>query len=135
MALSGRNAKLKVSATAGGAGTYTEVAELTQASCNINGQNIDISVFGDGWLKRIQGMRDSRLAGSGWLVPSDTNGQIAIRTALANGTELWAQFLWDGTNGFKVQVLPTSFDTDAPADGAVAVSCAFDGTGAIIVVP
>jgi predicted secreted protein len=123
-----------VSTVAGGGSGYNDVAELNDISCQINGENIDISAFGDAWMKRIQGRKDVRFTGSGFLVPGDTNGQIAVRAALISDTELWAQFLWDGVAGFKAQVRVASFQAQAAPQGAVAVTIELEGTSAVTVV-
>ena len=137
MALKGINARIKVSTTAGGAGTYTDVAEMNQGNITVGGENIDISYFGtSAWATRIQGRKDVSLSGSGFLVPGDTSGQNAIRDALINDTELWAQFLWNGTNGFKAQFRVASFAVDAgagPTD-VVGLSISLEGTSAATVI-
>jgi predicted secreted protein len=135
MAMKGISARLQVSTTAGGAGTYTDVAEMRDVTINLGGENIDVSFFGtSAWTTRIQGRKDVTIDGSGYLVPGDTNGQVAIRNALINDTELWAKYLWDGSAGFKCQVRVATFSSAADVDGIVGLSLRLEGTSAATVV-
>ena len=135
MALKGISARLKVSTTAGGAGTYTDVAEIRDATITLDGQNLDVSFFGtSAWTTRIQGRKDVTLDATGYLVPGDTNGQVAIRNAYINDTELWAEYLWDGTAGFKFQCRVASFSSAADVDGIVGITIRLEGTSAVTVV-
>lgn len=135
MAMKGISALLKVSTTAGGAGVYTTVAEIREATITIDGQNLDVSFFGtSAWFTRIQGRKDVNLTFSGYLVPGDTAGQNAVRDALLNDTELWAQYLWNGTAGFKFQARVASFASAADVDGIVGVSGTLEGTSAATIV-
>jgi predicted secreted protein len=137
MAMKGINARLKVSTTAGGAGTYTEVAEFNEAEITIGADSIDASVFGtSAWAQTIQGRKDVNITASGFLVPGDTNGQVAIRSAQLNDTELWAQWLWDGTSGWKAQYRVRTFSCRAGAGSTDVVTCniALEGTGAATIV-
>src|SRR5688572_1617780 len=134
MALKGINARFYVGTTSGG--TFTSVAELRDASISIDGQNIDVSFFGtSAWTTRIQSRKDANLSATGYLVPGDTNGQNAVLNALLNDTELWAQYLWDGTNGMKVQVRPGTFGSSADVDSIVGVSFTLESTGPVTLVP
>lgn len=135
MALPGKSSLVKVSTTAGGAGAYTTVADLNSATMSTNGGTIDITEFGDNYMQRIQGIKDGSFQISGFWAPADTNGQVAIRNALVNDGELWAQFLPDGTNGFKQQVRVASFELAAGVDGVVTMSASLEGTGAVAPVP
>ena len=137
MAMKGINARLRVSTTAGGAGVYTDVAEMNEAEITVGADSIDTSVFGtSAWEQTIQGRKDINITASGFLVPGDTNGQVAIRTAQLNDTELWAHWLWDGTNGWKAQYRVTSFSCRAGAGSTdvVTVSIALQGTGAATII-
>lgn len=134
MALAGKSLKVRVSTTAGGAGTYTDVAELNSASMSQSGTNFDVSAFADTFIKRLQGLKDASYQISGFWVPTDTNGQVALRNAWLNDTTLWVQFLPNGTAGFKQEVKVSQIDFNASVDGAVEFSATLEGTGAIVAV-
>ena len=55
MATAGKSSLFKVSATAGGAGTYTTVAEGKQASMKFGKQALEFTYFGDNWREHIDG--------------------------------------------------------------------------------
>lgn len=135
MALKGISALLKVSTTSGGAGVYTTVAEISEASISIDGQNIDVSFFGtSAWSTRIQGRKDVSITFSGNLVPGDTLGQIAIQSALLGDSELWAQFLPNGVAGFKAQFRVGNWSAGAEVNGIVSCSGSLEGTSAVSLV-
>src|SRR5688500_3101456 len=127
MAMKGINARISVSTTE--AGVYTVVAEVREGTINIGGENIDVAFFGTSvWTTRIQGRKDVTLSLSGYLVPGDTNGQVAIRSALINDTDVFVKYLWDGTNGFRAQYRVAAFNVNADVDGIVGLSIELEGT-------
>src|SRR5690554_4961606 len=64
-----------------------------------------------------------------WFRPGgfETTNQ-AIRDNYLNGTDLWIQILPDGTNGFEVKVLVSSFEISASVDGAVEFNAELEST-------
>lgn len=134
MALPGKNTLVKVSTTAGGAGAYTTVDEIQSVDFNESGASIDVTKFDDDWISRIQGLKDCKWSLKGFWDPADTNGQLAIRNAWLNDTELWVQILPNGTTGFKQQVLVSSFNISTGVSGVAEVSIDLEGTGAIAAV-
>jgi predicted secreted protein len=132
-ASAGKNLRVKVSPTVGGAGTYTLVAGAKNATMTQNGQTLDVSAFGAAAVEKILGLRDATYSLSGNYEGGDTNGQVAIRSALAD-TTLWIQFLPDGTTGFKQEVKVASFDITAAVDGIVEFTANLEGSGAIAAV-
>lgn len=131
MALSGKNVVINVSTDDV---DYYKVAELNDGTLTIDGDNIDISSFGDDFINRIQGLKDGSYSLAGFRVPTDTNGQEAINSALLNDTSLYIQFLADGSNGFQQEVKVATFETSAAVDGSVEVSIDLEGTGPITAV-
>jgi predicted secreted protein len=125
-ATAGKNLRLRVSATAGGAGVYTVVAGITNAGLSHQGRNIDdIAAFGDTYVSRLQGLKDVTIDFSGNYEAADTNGQNAIRSALTNDTELWAQYLPSGAadgTGFKCRVVVERYDLGAAVEGKIGVT-------------
>lgn len=134
MAMAGTASLVKVSPTAGGAGVYTTVADINSASMSHAGNTLDVGAFGITYMQRILGLKDATYSLSGFWLPTDTNGQVAIRNAWLNNTTLWIQFLPDGVAGFKQEVKVTSIDISTSVDGVVDVQFQLDGTGAIAAV-
>lgn len=130
--IAGKKARLKVGLTLGGA--YTVVAGLKNISLEIDGQVVDDSEFGVDWVQRLQGVNDWKITASGNIRPTDANGQVAIRNALINGTDLFAQFLPDnGTTaniGTKGQVMVTKFSSTGQWEGGQDVTIELQGSGA-----
>lgn len=135
MAMKGAASLVKASATAGGAGAYTTVAEIRSATMNLGAGEIDVAAFGSVWDDLIQGLKNVTFSLTGFYKPGDTDGQIAFRDAFINDTEVWVQFLPDGTNGFKAKVLVSKFDVDTSVENAVNLSIELKGKGAIVAVP
>jgi predicted secreted protein len=134
MAVAGSTSLFNVSVVAGGAGTYYAVDEIRSASMSWRGGTIDISEIGNTYMQRLAGIKDASYQIQGFYDSGDTNGQVAIRGELISYTELWAQWLPDGTNGFKQQVVVATFDTNVTYDGAVELSVSLEGTGAVALV-
>lgn len=117
---------------------FNRVAELNDGTMSIDGDNIDITSFGDctnSLIDRIQGLVDSSYSLSGFYDPTDTTGQVLIRNALLNDTQVYVQFLADGTNGFQQEVKVATFEISATVDGVVNISIDLEGTGAITSIP
>ena len=131
MVLQAKDAVAKASVTAGGAGVYTAIDELNSISMNVAGDNIDVSFFTGDWRKRVQALKDAVYSYSGFWDPADTDGQVAIRNAMINDTELWTQFLPNGTVGFKQEVKVAAFDIEADIQGVLTVAISLEGTGAV----
>lgn len=136
--IAGKKARLQVSPTAGGAGTYTTVAGIRSVSSPLVGGSGDDSEFGIDWEQALQTLKSATISASGSYRPSDTNGQVAIRSAYINDTELWAKVLPDNAvtanAGYKVQVIVTKFEIGEEVDGVSAISIEMKGTGAITLV-
>ena len=132
MALAGKNVLVQASTDDI---TYNTIKELNDVSFTVDGDNIDVTEFLDQYMNRIQGLKDVSMSMSGFWDPTDTTGQVAIRNALVNDTAIFAQVLWDGTNGFKAEFKVASFEQSAAVDGAVEVSIDLEGDGAVSAVP
>jgi predicted secreted protein len=136
MAQAGKKLRIAVATTQ--AGTYTNVAGLKNGTHNIAGANQDVSAFGVDWVQRIQGLKDGKLTLSGQYEPTDTLGQIVIRSALISDSLLFYKFLpattADGTSGFQQAVKVASFQVTGPVDGVQQVTIELEGDGAITIV-
>jgi len=128
MAISGRNTVIKVSTD----GTsFSPVAELNEGTATIEGDNQDVTRFGDAFVRRVLGLKDASYELSGFRDAEDTAGQEAILDALLNDTPLYVQFLGDGSVGFQQEVKVASFEESSSVDGVVEVSIELEGTGPI----
>jgi predicted secreted protein len=130
--IAGKSFLLKHHTTTGG--TATTIADLNQASFVINGEVLDITAFAATWEAKIQGLKSFSFSASGFWSSGDTNGQVALRTAMINNTESWLTFLPNGTTGFKGQIECSSFEIGAEVNGVVSVSISATGTGAVAAV-
>lgn len=126
---SGRLARFKVSDDAGGAGTYTNVGNLQSMQAPRSRNILDDTEFGDSWENVIPGLLSGSFSVSGNRDYADA-GQQLIEAAFEDGTELWAQFLYDGTNGRKQQVVVENFEEGAEVNGVIPFSATLRGTGA-----
>src|ERR1044072_6794607 len=101
MPTKGSALRVKVSPTAGGAGVYTVVAGIENATFDRDGVNVDVTTLTDADVVRSQAMKDAKITMSGNAEVGDTNGQVAIFTAYDTGATIWCQFLPNGTAGWK----------------------------------
>lgn len=128
MALPGKNAKVKIG--------VNDVKGLNEATFTANGENIEVSTFdSDGWRERMQGLKDFTMSLTGYYDPTDTNGQVAIRTAWLNGDDVTVDYLVDGTNGFSGAYKVASCEITAAAAGEVAVTFELESNGALTILP
>lgn len=111
--------------------TYETVLALNDATMTIDGDNQDITSFGDNWMARLQGLKDASYSISGFFDVADTTGQLVIRAALINGTDLYIQFLPDGTSGFTQKVVPSSLEISSAVDGVSEISMDLEGTDTV----
>lgn len=131
--MAGKKFRLKVATTFGG--TYDLVGGGATCNASIDGTNIDVSEFGVDYVQRIQGLKDVKISVSGNYAPSDTNGQLRIRSAFLNDTALFAKFLPDdgvtGNAGFIVEVKVASWQVNEGVNDKAAWSAELEGTGAL----
>ena len=128
MALPGKNAEVNIGANL--------VAEINDATFTVNGEIVDVSAFGQaGFRKRLANLVDANVSISGFFDPSDTDGQVALRTAAIGGTKIEdLEVLADGTNGFKADQFVESFEIAPAIEGAVPVSISLQSDGEVEVV-
>lgn len=116
------------------------VAELNNISNAYSADSLDVTTFDSNCLREfIAGLRSGTMDISGFYDPTDTTGQVAMFTALYNGTTLTStqkpKILWNGTNGFEADGIVTSYTVDAAVEGVVNFSATIQLTGAITVLP
>lgn len=128
MALKGKGVKINVSSDGA---TWDQIENLNDGNMTIDGENVDVTAFCQEFINRIQGLKDGTYSLSGFYAPNDTTGQMLIQGALLDDSDLYIQFLPDGTTGFEQEVKVDTFDVSAAVDGAVEVSIDLEGNGAI----
>jgi predicted secreted protein len=128
MAINGLDSRIKIGANI--------VLDLNNVTFTLNGETYDKTTFDSGKFKeKVAGMVDATGSISGFYNPNDTNGQVALRNALLNGTPV-ADFTYlpdknDATSGFVADMIITSFEVSSQVGGLVAVSIGFESTGTI----
>lgn len=132
MAVSGKGFIVEVSPDNA---TWSRVAEINDASYGIDGDNQDITVFGDSFIRRLQGLKDVSWSLSGFAREDDLTGQRAIKLSLINDTDLYCRMLYDGVNGLSQEVKVASFEVSASVDGMAEISFDLEGSGPITLVP
>lgn len=95
--------------------TYYDVAGMNSASYDIGRGKIEITAFGDTAPNAIAGLKTFKGEASGYYSDADTNGQVALLSAMLNGTDAYIKCLPDGTNGYKAKVIITSAKSSASA--------------------
>lgn len=115
---------------------WSVVAEINDAGPSLSADNQDVTVFGDNWIDRIQGLKDGSWSLSGFYVSTDTNGQVRIMNAFLNNTALYIRvYPGGGTAGFKQQVKVSSFEVSNAVDGVAELSIELEGAGAVSLLP
>ena len=115
------------------------VAGLTSISNPITADSLDVTVFNATCMRDfIAGLRSGTMDVSGYYESGDTNGQVAMFTAMLAGTKLTGaqkpKILWNGVNGFTGDGIVTSLTVDAAVDGIVNFSATIQLSGTIAVV-
>ncbi len=128
MALAGKDVVVKFKTSE--SGPAEPIGGINNVSLSDGRANIDVTTFGAKNIERIAGLLDHPVTVSGFFEANDP-GQQAIRDNYLNGTDLWIQILPDGTNGFEVKVLVSSFEISASVDGAVEFNAELESTGGV----
>lgn len=130
-ATKGRALRVRVATTA--TGTYNVIVGIRSATLSMNGQNVDVSTLTDADVVRLQGIKDATISMEG-NYEADATGQGAIRSALANDSDLFMQFLPDGTTGFRWQVKPSKYEISGAVGDKMSVSIEAECSGAVTAV-
>ena len=115
------------------------VAELNNVSNSITGETLDTTTFDSACTREfIAGLKSGTIDVSGYYDPDDTTGQVALMTALLNGTVLTTtqkpKILWNGTNGITADALVSTFNMDTTVEALVNFSATLQLTGTIAIV-
>jgi predicted secreted protein len=115
------------------------VASLNSISNPFTRETLDVTSFDSDCLREfLDGLGSGTIEISGDFDPDDTNGQMALQTAVYAGTKLTStqkpSILWDGSNGIEADAYVSSLSISASVDGKVEFSCTLQLTGTISVV-
>lgn len=135
-ATSGKVAVLQISTTVGGAGTYTTCLGIENPQIALDGLLLDVTELPATYVARIQGLKDARITATGTYQPLDTTGQLAIRNAWVNDSELWYLFWPLGLSGvasFKQLCKVDKWSVDSNVSGKATVSFDLAGSGTLTV--
>lgn len=122
--IDGKNVVLQVGATAIAAGT--PVNGLTRFSRRRTQGINRTAVFMRATPYVSQTQRAHTFTTTGLRI-NDDPGQVILRDAEAAKTSVWLTVMWDGTNGFKQEVLPTELSDDASPEALTDYGFSFEG--------
>lgn len=119
---------------AGNAGSFrltaNIVAEMDNWSLDVSVNLEETQAFGDTWKERTPTIKEWSGSASGRLDITDTNGHIALQTALLAGSSVTARFYVNGTNYYSgTAFVQGSFS--APENGLVTANYTITGSGAL----
>jgi hypothetical protein len=127
-ALAGKECVVYASTT-GLPASWNAIMELKDANLASKAASIDVSQFGDSFMERILGLKDTSLTLSGFWEPDDTTGQIVIRDSWLADSDLYIAVAFDGTNGFSSKYVCSTFGIQATVAGSTDLSITVDSTG------
>lgn len=127
--VAGKSAVVSAATTSGG--TYNAIAGIKSFNHAIDGASIDDSEMGVAWVQRIQGLKEGKLSIQGAYRSDDTTGQVRVRSALLNDTDLFIRVLYNGTAGFQQQMRCSKFQVDSDVADKATVTIELDGTGTV----
>ena len=119
---------------AGNAGSFklstNTVLEIDTWTLDISTGLEETQSFGDTWKERTATIKEYSGTAAGRFDDTDTNGHVALNTAVLAGTTVAARFYIDGTNYYSGTVYVQA-SLNVTENGLVTVSYSFTGTGAL----
>lgn len=119
---------------AGNAGAFkvgtNTVAEMDTWSLDVSPGLEETQSFGDTWKERTLTLKEYSGSASGRLDITDTNGHVAIQTAILAGTVIAARFYVNGSNYYSGNVFVNAAFS-APENGLITANYTFTGHGAL----
>jgi hypothetical protein len=119
---------------AGNAGSFkistNTVLEIDTWTLDISTGLEETQSFGDTWKERTATIKEYSGTAAGRYDDTDTNGHVALNTAVLAGTTVAARFYIDGTNYYAGNVFVQA-SLNVTENGLVTVSYSFTGTGAL----
>lgn len=126
--LAGKNTTLWVGASP------AKVAGLESFNCGATASTIATAIMGDTWETFVAGLlKGDEISAAGFFDPTDTTGQIALRTAFLAGTPIACEVRY-GTTVPKVafSALVLGFATNSGTNTAVTVTIKIQPNGAMV---
>jgi predicted secreted protein len=108
-------------------GTFTVVL-LNSWELSPSSDILDITSFGDDWKVKLAGLKDWTAKASGQFDFSDTNGQLAVWTAMLNGSTVSLVLSPDGTQTFTGTAYVKAVSPKAGVADVVSVDIDLEGT-------
>jgi len=119
---------------AGHAGSFrlstNVVAELDAWTLEVSTDTEETQAFGDTWKEHTATVKEWSGTASGRLDISDTNGHVALQTAVLGGTTVSGRFYVNGTNYYAGTAFVQA-SISAPENGVITVSYSLQGTGSL----
>ncbi len=106
------------------------VAELDNWTLNIDIDLTKTTSFGDAWREQTGTIKSWTAKASGRLDISDTNGQVALRTAVLGGSTVSPSLFVDATHYFSGTAW-AKMSIKTQTEGVAEVDFDFEGTGAL----
>jgi hypothetical protein len=119
---------------AGNAGSFrlttNTVLEIDTWTLDVSTGLEETQSFGDTWKERTATIREFTGTASGRFDNTDTNGHVALNTALLGGTNFAARFYINATNYYSGTCFVQA-SLNASENGLVTVSYTLTGSGAL----
>lgn len=117
-----------------GGTTWVDINGVKGASPKLGRLKLDVTAFGDDFVKSIAGIKDTALTFD-YFINYDDAGQDALRTAEEAKDEIKIRLLLDGTNGwvFTGQIVQTAIKIDPKAPSEASTELAM--TAAPVIAP
>ena len=134
MAISGNTGLLQVDAD--GSGTYLTIAQLTDWSVGVAGEQIDVSVMGNANKDFIAGQYSWTLSASMRYVEDDAAQELML-SSMQTGAEMHVKLYHTSSSGtgsgdyWSGAVINGSLDTSSTLNDAVNVSFSAQGSGTL----
>lgn len=116
------------------AANRTAIAEITEATLNVEQEEIEATSFDSGgWVENVGGMKSWSVDAEANLVPGETT-QTDLFDALVSGETVTIElYPNDGPSaeGYSGSAIVTSFEVGVPTDDKVTLSLSLTGTGAL----
>lgn len=107
------------------------VAEIGEWNLNVDATILDTTKLGDSWKDNIVGLKSWNGKATGRWDMTDTNGQVAMQTALLNGTSITVNCYTSGTHFYSGSVWIKAIAIKDAVAAAVDIEFTFEGNGAL----
>lgn len=119
----GFNGNVKVGSSA--------VAEISEFSLSISRDTVETQSFGDTWKEMTSTLASWSGSFRGRWDMTDTNGQVALQSALTGGTAVSLSLLTASGKTYSGTAFVTGINVGASVDGVVEGDFTFAGSGSL----